>query len=126
MSDHGRPLRLDPQAESAGDEPAFVNRPLGAPVYHGFPMLDDVEVEGFRFGMITDFEMAPDTDGDAFVVAPDGSRAGLVWTVTKERYLTQIVPMSVDRWGIWEVGFPYPMRTSADARRNLAAIVPDL
>jgi hypothetical protein len=50
-------------------------RPPEAPVYHGFPILDDVEVDGFKFGMITDFEAEPASDGDAFAVAPDGKRA---------------------------------------------------
>jgi len=31
--------------------------------------------------MITDWETQPDVCGDAFVVAPDGSQAGLVWEV---------------------------------------------
>jgi hypothetical protein len=47
-------------------------------VLHSFPILDDVEVDGFTFGVITDFEAEPASDGDAFVVAPGGSRAGLV------------------------------------------------
>jgi hypothetical protein len=44
----GLPLRLDPKAVSGDpDEPAFVARPAGARVYYGFPVLEDVEVEGF-------------------------------------------------------------------------------
>ena len=74
----GRPLRIDPDAESASDdEPAFVARPPGAPVYHSFPILDDVEVGGFKLGMIDDWEAEPTTYGDAFLVAPDGSAAVL-------------------------------------------------
>lgn len=72
----GRPLNLDPEAASADPSlPAFPAKPPGAAAYHGFRQLD-VEVDGFRWGMITDFLAEPDTDGDAFVVAPDGSRAG--------------------------------------------------
>jgi hypothetical protein len=37
-------------------EPAFVARPPGAPVYHGFEVMSDVVVEGFTFGKITDFD----------------------------------------------------------------------
>lgn len=73
-----RPLILDASAESANPHrPAFLARPEGTPVYHGFPVVEGVEVDGFRLGMITDFESSPE-DGDAFVVAPDGDRAGLV------------------------------------------------
>jgi hypothetical protein len=52
-------------------------------VYHGFPVLPDVEVDGFRLGMISDWEAQPATEGDAFLIAPDGSRAGLVWEVAE-------------------------------------------
>lgn len=76
-----RPLALDASARSADpDVPAFLARPKGEPVYHGFPVVEGVEVEGFRLGMIADLESSPE-DGDAFVIAPDGSRAGLVWCV---------------------------------------------
>jgi hypothetical protein len=53
----GRPLAVDHNATSASrTEPAFIARPAGAPVYHGFQVLEDVTVEGFAFGKITDFE----------------------------------------------------------------------
>jgi hypothetical protein len=123
----GRPLALDPGADSAsGDLPAFLARPEDAPVYHGFPILD-VEVEGFRLGMITDFLAAPDVEGDAFVVAPDGSRAGLVWTAeAEEYYFGEILGFTHDRWGVWGVEQTLPMRDLAEAREYLAAIVPEL
>jgi hypothetical protein len=75
---HGRPLAIDATAQSASPtEPAFISPPEGAPVYHGFVVLDDVTAEGFILGKITDFEVEPCMEGDAFVIAPDGSRAGL-------------------------------------------------
>jgi hypothetical protein len=58
---------------------AFIARPEDAPVYHGFVILEDVAVDGFTLGKITDWEADPCETGDAFVIAPDGSRAGLVW-----------------------------------------------
>jgi hypothetical protein len=71
----GLPLALDPKAASASNaEPAFIARPAGAPVYHGFVVLEDVVVDGFTLGTITNFELKPADDGDAFVIAPDGSR----------------------------------------------------
>jgi hypothetical protein len=96
-------------------------------VYHGFPVLEDVEVEGFRLGMITDFLVEPDTAGDAFVVAPDGSRAGIVWEAEcSESYFTEVLPPSDERWGVWAVGLPIPLRSKTDARTYLAALVPEL
>jgi tetratricopeptide (TPR) repeat protein len=126
-SERVRPLAIDPTAASTQlDLPAFAAPPPGSPVYHGHPVLEDVEVDGFRLGKITDFEAEEDTAGDAFVVAPDGSRAGLVWEVAERRYFEAEYPFDGERWGVWSVGFTRPMHSRADARRNLAEIVPNL
>ena len=74
-----RPLKLDPHATSAErGEPAFAAPPEGSPAYHGFPVLQDVEVEGFILGEITELEGAD--YGDAFVVCtrrlPSGTDLG--------------------------------------------------
>jgi hypothetical protein len=124
---HSAPLRVDPSAVTARQgDPPFIARPEGAPVYYGFPVLDDVEVDGFKFGIITDFESQPDSFGDAFIVAPDDSRAGLNWTVTEESFFVELLPPDEDRWGVWNVSFPYPMSSRKNVRRNLAAILPVL
>lgn len=60
-----------------------------ARVYHGFQVLSDVVVEGFTFGKITNFEAEPSDTGDAFVIASDDSRAGLVWEVSDKYYLQE-------------------------------------
>jgi hypothetical protein len=121
-----RPLATDAGAESADPElPAFLARPADAPVYHGFPVLD-VEVEGFRLGMISDFLAEPTDYGDAFVVAPDGSRAGLVWATGEETYVRQVLAPDAGRWGVWAVSQPLPMTTPEQARAYLAALVPEL
>ena len=148
MTDQGQPIHVDPDAESADpDMPAFIARPEGEPVYHGFPLLD-VEVQGFRLGTIAGFALDelgdPDEDGtsgDAFVVGPDGRRAGLVWDVEDETHFTSIeqgigeqvwrrLPRQIrrrrERVGVYGVGFLLPMRTLDNARANLASIVPML
>jgi len=103
----GHPLAVDATAESASPtEPAFIARPAGAPVYHGFQVLNDVAVDGFVFGKITDFEAEPCKDGDAFVIAPDNSRAGLVWEVSDKNFFQEVCPMDANRWGVWGVSFP--------------------
>lgn len=123
----GLPLKLDAAALSASDqEPAFIARPAAAPVYHGFLVLDDVVVEGFTLGVITDFEDTATDHGDAFVIAPDGSRAGLVWELSDPPYFQQVRHLETGRWGVWGVGFSAPMRSRSDAARNLAAILPRL
>lgn len=127
MRPKGRPLAIAPEAESASRaEPAFIAKPEGAPVYHGFQVLDDVVVDGFQFGKITDFEAEPSQEGDAFIVAPDNSRAGLVWEVTNKVSLTEISPLEPSRWGVWAVSFPHPMNSRENVRRNLELILPTL
>jgi hypothetical protein len=118
---------LDPEAASANrDLPGFLARPEGAPVYHGFPVLEDVEVDGFRLGMITDWEAEPADSGDAFVVAPDDSRAGLVWEIDATPKVEQILEPNTSRWGVWQITFPHPMTSRDNARLNLAAVLPVL
>ncbi len=122
-----RPLAIDDSARSGSPtEPAFVARPEGAPVYHGFVVLDDVKVDGFTLGKITDWEAEPCETGDAFVIAPDGSRAGLVWEVCDPPYFQEVMPIETTRWGVWGVGFVLPMISRENARTNLESILPQL
>jgi len=119
----GRPLALDHSATSASPtEPAFIARPERAPVYHGFVVLDDVVVDGFTLGKITDWEPEPCEAGDAFVIAPDGSRAGIVWEVCDPPYFQEVLPIEATRWGVWGVGFALPMTSRENARKNLESI----
>ena len=121
-----RPLALDESAKSAkADLPAFLARPGGMPVYHGFSVIEGVNVDGFRLGIITDFESSPE-DGDAFVIAPDESRAGLVWSVGDVASLEEVCPLEASRWGVWAVTFPEPMKSREAMQRNLATVLPML
>lgn len=125
--EHGRPLAVNQTARSSSPtEPAFVARPEGAPVYHGFVVLDDVVVDGFNLGKITDWEAEPCETGDAFVIAPDGSRAGLVWEICDPPYFQETMPMEADKWGVWSVGFLLPMTSRDNARKNLESILSQL
>jgi hypothetical protein len=87
-------------------------------------ILEDVVVDGFTLGTITDFESEPADDGDAFVIAPDGSRAGIAWQVYSESHFTQIIPFEKKRWGVYSVAFTHPMRNRDDARINFQRLVP--
>ena len=123
----GRPLALDAASPSASETlPAFLARPKNAPVYHGFEILHDVKVDGFTFGAITDFESHPSKEGDAFVIAPDGGRAWLVWTVAKRPRFRQICAPTGDRWGVWDVAFPFEMTSRENVKLNLEAILAKL
>jgi len=123
----GRPLALDPLAESASQtEPAFLARPADAPVYHGFKVLSDIVVGGFTFGKITDFESETCDEGDAFVIAPDNSRAGLVWEISDKPRFHEILGPEAERWGVWAVTFPNAMTSRENVRKNLESILPEL
>jgi hypothetical protein len=123
----GRPVAFDPSAGSASPtEPGFIAPPLGAPVYHGFQILNDVVVQGFTLGKITDFESEQCDEGDSFVIAPDGSRCGLVWEVSGKSYFGEICPLEPERWGVWGVSFTHAMTNRENARKNLESILPQL
>jgi hypothetical protein len=122
----GHWAREDPAAVSASPHlPAFIARPPGSPAYYGFPLLADSEKDGFIFGIITDVRGDPPPSwGDAYVVAPDGSRAGIEWRMTGADVKVALPP-EPGRWGGVRFSFcppceiggrPYkepPRRTSA-------------
>ena len=123
-----RELLQDPKAQSREpDRPAFLSKPLGAPVYHGFPLVEESRTaEGWVFGAITNFiDPAGVTYGDAYVQAPDGSRAGLVWEVGEGEF-GEISPPTPDRWGVYAVWLPEPIRNVEDFVRVFHAQLPVL
>jgi hypothetical protein len=122
VGDKGRGILLDLSAESADpDNVAFLARPEGAPVYHGFPVIEESETDGWFIGAITEYLGAD--EGDAFVVAPDGSRAGLVWEVGDGTF-DEICKPESNRWGVFAVWFPNPVQTEADFIDNFPYVLP--
>jgi hypothetical protein len=106
--------------------PAFLARPEGAPVYHGFPLVPETETDGWVFGAITEFENPEGCEaGDGYVVAPDGRRAGLVWDVG-EGETQEISPPEEGRWGVYQVYFPRPLCTVADLVEAFRHVLPSL
>jgi hypothetical protein len=123
----GRPILQDASAASAYPNlPAFLARPDGAPVYHGFPIVPETLTDGWRFGAITAFE-DPDgcTHGDGYVVAHDGSRAGIVWEVG-DLSMSEIQSPDEGRWGVYAVWFPKPVRRIDDLIDCFRSVLPDL
>jgi hypothetical protein len=120
-----KPLKLDDKAESkTPGRPAFLSKPEGAPVYHGFPLIEETRMEGWCFGAITEY-LDPNgcEEGDAFVEAPDGSRAGLVWTVGNSE-VEEICPPDKDRWGVYSIAFPKAVRTTDDLVYCFRTVLP--
>ena len=125
--DEGLPLALDPNAESSDPTlPAFLARPEGAPAYHGFPVLSDVVVDGFTLGLISDSLSGPSEWGDAFVIAPDGRRAGLVWETEGKRYFNTLIAAEPGRWGVFGVGTVHAPTSPDEALLFLEELAPRL
>jgi hypothetical protein len=122
-----KPLKLDEAAESASPElPAFLSRPEGAPVYHGFGLVEETRTDGWCFGAITEFEDPNGCEsGDGFVVAPDGSRAGIVWEVGTQA-MQEVLPPDDGRWGVYAVWFPRVVKTVDDLVFNFRHVLPEL
>jgi hypothetical protein len=125
--DNGKPLRLDPSAATASpDLPAFLARTSGAPVYHGFGIVEESRIDGWVFGTISDYVDPEGCEwGDAFVVAPDGTRAGIVWQV--DEFEPQVVlPPEPHRWGVYAFAYPTPICTTEDFVRMCHSFLPEL
>jgi acyl carrier protein len=123
----GKGLLCDPIAPSADpDLPGFLARPADAPVYHGFPIIPESETDGWVYGAITAFDTAePQTEGDGYVIAPDGSRAGIVWANDTDDFY-EIMPPDHERWGVYGVCFPRPVSSLQDIIFDFRAVLPKL
>jgi hypothetical protein len=124
----GVPLRLDPDALSADSSlSAFLAGPNDAPVYYGFPMLEQSRTDdGWCFGTISEPDCSEGRDwGDAFVVAPDGSRAGIIWDV-EAHGMKVSVPPDEGRWGVFHVGFARRVHNETELLEQLREWLPEL
>lgn len=123
----GHVFRTDPGAiSSSSSVPAFLARPPGAPAYYGFPVLDASETDGWRLGVISDPTGSTGTDYlDGFVVAPDGSRAGLIW-VANENAISQVLAPTPDRWGVYKVPLPSGVNGEAELIAAFRHVLPEL
>ena len=127
IEDKRRPIMLDTAAVSKDpDLPAFLAKPEGAPVYYGFPIVPESMTDGWCLGVITDYlDLEGCDSGDAYVVAPDGWRAGLVWDVG-EGDVRQISPPDDQRWGVYQIWFSRPIRTTDDLVDCFREVLPQL
>lgn len=108
---------------SPGSDPSIEPAGLQTAIYHGFVVVPETYIEGWVLGEISEY--IGNEIGDGFVVAPDGSRAGLVWEIG-EGELQQILPPDKERWGVYAIWFPHEMRTMADVVRNFHSVLPIL
>ena len=98
--------------------------PDGAPAYYGFPLLSGIECDRFKLGVITDFTLESDVlEGDLYIVAPDGSRAGIVPVTGPGKRYGEYEPATAAKWGVWQFEFSRPLRTIEDAQWALDQMV---
>lgn len=123
-------LLQDQAAPNSKESQPFFIRNKGEQVYTGFPLIPETETDGYIFGAITDF-LEPDseegcTTGDGYVQAPDGSRAGLVWQIYPkgEKRFTVLAEPDEKRWGVYNIGFPKPIKTLNDLVYNFKQLLP--
>ncbi len=122
---------LDPNVEFADpSKPPFAAAPPNSKPYYGHPLLEETRIEGWCLGAVTDpFE--PDcergcTIGDAFVEAPDGGRAGLVWTLDEIPRFAVLREPDYGRWGVFHFTVLKPIASMADLRQAFSAMLPAL
>ena len=79
-------------------------------------------VEGFELGMFVSYGDC----GDAWVRAPDGRIAGLVWETGSPEYFKVLTEPDEHRWGTYAVQLDAPILTDADAAEYLRILLPEL
>lgn len=94
--------------------------------YSRFQLVEETATDGWRFGAISEFlphDGKPVMEGDGFVEAPDGSRAGLDWCYTGEPIKIVSQPDETT-WGVYEVRFPKPIYNLADLVGCFRSVLP--
>lgn len=79
-------------------------------------------VDGFELGMFVSY----DDYGDAWVKAPDGSVATLIWETGSPSYFEVSIEPNETRWGTFAVQRPLPMTNDDEASEYLAELLPEL
>ena len=112
-------------AGTAGTQ-TLLTDPYELSIFHGYPVITATECEGWYFGAISDLVEFKNFDsGDGYVIAPDGSRAELLWQIGKGD-ITQVLPPDEQRWGAYAVWFPKSIRTLDDLVFGFRYILPNL
>jgi hypothetical protein len=103
--------------------------------YDPYPLVEGVELDGWRIGLITGSLLEPEGDpiepdfwGDAYVVAPDNQRAGVVWTRGESTSVSDLggVDPEANRFGVFEFVTLTPPTSRATAASFLAEILPPI
>ncbi|MEK6871676.1 MAG: 3-deoxy-8-phosphooctulonate synthase [Nanoarchaeota archaeon] len=122
---------LDKKAKSNSKNlPAFLSPPEGSKAYHGFQLINRINVEGFTYGAITNFLEKDSKDGctsgDGYVEAPDGSRAGIAWEKGDKFSYSQMMDSDKERWGVYYFSIPFGIKNLDDMKKAFALMMPIL
>jgi hypothetical protein len=79
-------------------------------------------VDGFELGMWVSY----DDCGDAWVKAPDGRIAGLIWETGEPASFNVVAEPDEQRWGTYAVRVALPMTNDQEAGHYLSALLPEL
>jgi len=93
------------------------------PYFGERPAYPEATVDGFTLGTFVSY----DDCGDAWVRAPDGGIATLIWESGLPSYFLVVIPPDpAGRWGTYAVQMDLPLTTNAEAEAYLRALLPEL
>ena len=97
--------------------------------YDGFPVVEETRTDGWCYGAVTEFnypECHPNgcESGSGYVVAPDGSRIGLIWSIGT--FAAKWVRFDDQTPGVYEVAFPKQVKNLHDLVECFRSVVPQL
>jgi hypothetical protein len=123
----GKKILPDPSAGPKGqNSQAFVAQSMGKPLYQSFPVVAESETDGWMYGAITDHKSEDGiTYGNGYVIAPDGSQAGIIWDLASPDFSQIYAPEEI-RWGVYGVRFQRPVKSVEDIVYNFRAMLPKL
>jgi hypothetical protein len=104
----------------------FQAQAISKPTASGFRPIPESLTDGWQFGSYTRYA-CPDgcSDGDGFVLAPDGQRAEIDWYVGSGK-LKRTANSDNRIWGCFEIGFPHPVKSKIDLIANFRAVLPQI
>lgn len=95
--------------------------------YFGSSVVPGVDVDGWRLGLYTGPDLDSDDPvdaGDAYLVAPDGRRCGIVWSIQQPTFFVILLGDQGDRFGVFEVACEHGPTTTPEARLFVRDLLP--
>ncbi len=90
---------------------------------------EQVQIENFTLRVLGNVATPSSAWGAGELIAPDGGKAYLVWSVfpnTQPGVIRGWRPMDGQQWGTWHVSLGAEVRTPDDLHRQVALVLPEL